>query len=185
MMQTLLTRFAISVTRTVLLVPCLLICLACATPFPIDDLEKGMTTDAVRADFGEPEAIHGSAWHYTHEEQNWGMTAYCTLFAPFCALMSPISLLAEGKTIFQLAGVDEWPVVLQFEGEKLVRWEVLSDIRGSLDTGSDYSGYDSQQSLSDSMMQQQQQQKRLDTPGTTRRDTPGTTRRGREHPHGH
>ena len=38
--------------RSFLLVPCLLICLACATPtptpFPIEKLAKGMTTETVR-----------------------------------------------------------------------------------------------------------------------------------------
>lgn len=40
--------------RSFLLVPCLLICLACATPFPFDDLKNGMTAEAVRERFGEP-----------------------------------------------------------------------------------------------------------------------------------
>ena len=51
------TRFPNSPTGFVLLIPCLLICLACATPFPFEKLEKGMTTEAVRQEFGEPEAI--------------------------------------------------------------------------------------------------------------------------------
>ena len=42
--------------RSFLLLPCLLICLACATPFPIESLEEGMTAEAVRAEFGEPES---------------------------------------------------------------------------------------------------------------------------------
>ena len=33
--------------RSFLLVPCLLICLACATPFPLDSLEEGMTAETV------------------------------------------------------------------------------------------------------------------------------------------
>ncbi len=56
-MRSSLTRLVDSITRVVLLAPCLLICLACATPFPFEKLEKGMTTEAVRQEFGEPEAI--------------------------------------------------------------------------------------------------------------------------------
>ena len=41
----------------VLLIPCLLLLLACATPFPIESLEEGMTTQTVRESFGEPEYI--------------------------------------------------------------------------------------------------------------------------------
>ena len=51
MVRSFLTRLANSVTRTVLLIPCLLICLACATPFPIEDLEEGMTDETVRESF--------------------------------------------------------------------------------------------------------------------------------------
>ena len=55
-MRSCLTRLVISVTRMVLVVPCLLICLACATPFPFEKLEEGMTTEAVRQEFGEPDS---------------------------------------------------------------------------------------------------------------------------------
>ena len=48
MMRSFLIRLANSVTRAALLVPCLLVCLACATPFPIDSLEEGMTHETVR-----------------------------------------------------------------------------------------------------------------------------------------
>jgi hypothetical protein len=115
--------------RSFLLAPCLLVCLACATPLPIENLEQGMTTEAVREDFGEPQAIDGdnigSVWRYTHEEQNWVGTAYCTLFAPGCALMSPFTLLGEGETAFHLVGVDERPLVLYFEANKLNSWVLL------------------------------------------------------------
>lgn len=127
-MRSFLTRLVDSVTQTVLLAPCLLICLACATPFPFENLETGMTAEAVRERFGEPEALETdpggaeSSWHYTHEEQNWGWTAYCILFAPFCALVSPVVLLDEGKTLFHLVGVDERSVVLYFEASKLHHW---------------------------------------------------------------
>jgi hypothetical protein len=43
--------------RSFLLAPCLLICLACATPFRSAELEEGMTKDEVRALLGEPDYI--------------------------------------------------------------------------------------------------------------------------------
>jgi hypothetical protein len=57
MMRSFPTRLVSSATRTVLLIPCLLICLVCATPFPIENLEEGMTTETVRERFGAPEAM--------------------------------------------------------------------------------------------------------------------------------
>ena len=47
--------------RSFLLVPCLLVCLACVTPFPIENLEEGMTKETVREAYGEPEAIMTAA----------------------------------------------------------------------------------------------------------------------------
>ena len=94
-----LTRLIDSAARAVLLIPCLLICLACATPFPLENLEEGMTTGTVWENFGEPEAISWpgraeSSWSYVHEERDWFI-------------------------------VIRKPVVLHFESEKLVGWEVL------------------------------------------------------------
>jgi hypothetical protein len=66
-----LTRFPNSRTGVVLLIPGLLFCLACATPLPFENLQEGMTAEAVRAGFGEPESSRGSAWYYTHEEKDW------------------------------------------------------------------------------------------------------------------
>ncbi len=85
----------------VLLVPCLLLCLACATPFPFEKLEEGMTETAVRQAVGEPKAIHDEeTWTYAHEEWNWW-----------------------------LLRIDYWVVVLRFEDEKLTRW-ILMDSDG-------------------------------------------------------
>ena len=75
MARSFLTRLIDSAARAVLLIPCLLICVACATPFPLESLEEGMTTGTVRENFGEPEAISWpgraeSSWRYVHEEQN-------------------------------------------------------------------------------------------------------------------
>ncbi len=109
--------------RSFLLIPCLLVCLACATPFPLDDLEKGMTAEAVRAEFGEPESINGSAWHYTDEEQDRVGTAFCfTIGLPGCILLTPFSLWCPGETGFSLMGVVERPVALYFESNKLDHW---------------------------------------------------------------
>ncbi len=58
MMRSFLTRLANSLTRTLLLVPCLLICLACATPFPLENLEKGMTMEQATEAFGEPSSTN-------------------------------------------------------------------------------------------------------------------------------
>ncbi len=52
-MRSFLTRLVNSVTRVVLVAPCLLICSACVT-FPLDELEVGMTTTQATEAFGEP-----------------------------------------------------------------------------------------------------------------------------------
>ena len=130
-MRSFLTRLANFVTRTVLLVPCLLVCLACATPtpFPFEKLEEDMTAESVRAEIGEPESIieewhWGSEptgrlvirWHYTHEEGIWG----------------------GGET----------PVVLYFEEDKLVRWV-------EIESESESGGYDATKALKEYQDQQQ------------------------------
>ena len=80
-----LTRLPNSLTGVVLLVPCLLICLACVTvtPFPIEKLEVGMTAETVRENFGYPEVLHDSvgesSWTYPHVEaacEVWGVPQY-------------------------------------------------------------------------------------------------------------
>ena len=97
MMRVPLTRLANSATRTVLLAPCLLICLACATPFPLENLEFGMTTEAVREEFGAPEATEAdfrgdgkSCWTYLHWEQDWSGFARKAVLLDF----------EEGKLVF-------------------------------------------------------------------------------------
>ena len=52
------TRLPNSLTRTLLLAPCLLLCLACVTPFPLDSLEAGMTMVQATEDFGEPSSTN-------------------------------------------------------------------------------------------------------------------------------
>ena len=142
-------------TGVVLLVPCLLICLACVTPFPIEALEEGMTTEAVRENFGEPEAVETktgdaeSSWTYLHEGMDpvpllvgpmplrvavasitWGV-----LLSWLFALMDVVSDDLTTGLSWNFAYVSRAPVVLEFEEEKLVRWAVLGDIRESCGVG--------------------------------------------------
>ena len=49
-MRSFLTRIVDSAVRAVLLIPCLLLCVSCATPFPIESLEKGMTAGFIHID---------------------------------------------------------------------------------------------------------------------------------------
>ncbi len=58
MVRSFLTCLVGSVTRVVLLAPCLLICLACATPFPLENLEKGMTMEQATEAFGGPSSTN-------------------------------------------------------------------------------------------------------------------------------
>jgi hypothetical protein len=44
--------------RSFLLASCLLVCLACATAFPIESLEKGMTMELATEAFGEPSSTN-------------------------------------------------------------------------------------------------------------------------------
>ncbi len=85
--------------RSFLLAPCLLICLACATPtpFPIENLETGMTLEAVREKFGAPIASGPgdvvSSWTYRHEERNWVHTVMSySVFLPHCILITAATM---------------------------------------------------------------------------------------------
>jgi hypothetical protein len=81
----------------VLLVPCLLVCLACATPFPIEKLKEGMTAEEARQAFGEPHVIrHGKVWIYTGH------------------------VLERSDYYYR----DQRDIYLHFEGGKLARWHV-------------------------------------------------------------
>ena len=108
--------------RSFLLAPCLLVSLACATPFPLDSLEEGMTTEAVRENFGEPEAIEtepegvGSSWTYVDEELLWGLFLHAPLSIPIYA--------AIPDTPWDYMVVNRRPILLHFEAEKLVQWNV-------------------------------------------------------------
>ena len=118
------TRFPNSLTRTVLLVPCLLICLSCATPFPIESLEKGMTAETARENFGAPEAIEtkpegvDTSWTYVDEKQMWQMFIF-----PQAIIAIPILALIS-DTPWDYLYVTRRTVLLHFEDERLARWNV-------------------------------------------------------------
>ena len=129
-MRSFLTRLVNSVTRAVFLAPCLLICLACATPFPSENLKARMTTEAVREEFGAPKAVEArpgtaeSCWTYWHEEQDW--------FGTFFPL-SPVSTLLTALlpwTLWDAHYVQRNSVFLHFEGGELVWWEAIPPTRG-------------------------------------------------------
>jgi outer membrane protein assembly factor BamE (lipoprotein component of BamABCDE complex) len=145
MMRSFLARLGNPVPRVVPLV--LLTCLACATPFAIENLEEGMTYDAVRERFGEPVATDTvwdptifwrgtwdyaaeSSWTYVDEGQNWWGSVFSSLLLPHQLGFTAIGLvgtLGSGRLDFQWdwAYVDRKPVVLHFEQDQLVRWEVI------------------------------------------------------------
>jgi hypothetical protein len=137
MVRPFLTRLFDAITRTVFLVPCLQICLACAIPFPIENLEVGMTTETVREKFGAPKAMEVagggggiSCWTYWHEEQDWIPTA---LFIPSCLVVIPVHALLPGVTW------DAWYLVrnsvfLYFVADKLVSWEAIEPIMEEYET---------------------------------------------------
>jgi hypothetical protein len=145
MLRSFPTRFPNSRIGVVLLIPCLLICLACATPFPVESLEKGMTAETVREKFGAPEATNlrwditsqggrmlpvltGESWTYTHEIQNW-----VTTLTPLTPLFVPVlRLTGEDESRWDYLYVHRTPVVLHFRAENLISWNV--------GPGIDYSG---------------------------------------------
>ncbi len=115
--------------RSFLLAPCLLICLACATPFPIENLEDGMTTETVRENFGAPEAIETkpegveSDWTYVHEEYDGFITSFFWPMAPLFVAASWL-LNFEWDELY----MNTSDVLLHFEDEKLVRWDVIEPV---------------------------------------------------------
>jgi hypothetical protein len=130
MVRSFLTRLFGSVTQTVRLVPCLLVCLACATPFPIENLEEGMTTETVREKFGAPKAMEVagggggiSCWTYWHEEQYW--KASLLFFHGLLAI--PINALRPGVT-WDASYLVRNSVFLRFEEDKLVSWRALDPV---------------------------------------------------------
>ena len=134
MMRSSLSRLVGPVGRAVPLIPCLAICLACATPFPVDSLEEGMTTETVRENFGAPEAMETkpagveSSWTYVDEVQAWFLTVMSsTAFLPPCIIATAVAMPFGGEHWCDavIPTVEKGEVVLHFEEEKLVRWEVI------------------------------------------------------------
>ena len=133
------TRFPNSLTRTVLLVPCLLICLSCATPFPIESLEKGMTAETARENFGAPEAIEtkpegvDTSWSYVHEELEIGAAIIGWPWAPLFMAISVFGDFEDWDAPYMITS----DVVLYFEDERLARWEVNEPVP-SVSSGSNW-----------------------------------------------
>jgi hypothetical protein len=106
-----------------------LICVSCATPFPFESLEEGMTVEAVRENFGEPEAMEAesgvteSCWSYVHEKQNWPGTLFLSWGLPLA-----VPLTAFVGCPWNAFYVERSMVLLDFEREKLIRWEVVGPI---------------------------------------------------------
>ena len=124
----------------VFLVPCLLACLACATPLPIENFEEGITAESVREEFGAPDAEEAdlgedakSCWTYWHEERGWCPDPPSALWLldlalfPATILSIPVNAALPGVP-WDLAYVTRKPVLLDFEDEKLVRWEMIEAI---------------------------------------------------------
>ena len=137
--------------RSFLLAPCLLFCLACATtPFPVENLEEGMTAETVRENFGEPVAINtvwnpprvnplvkdwtydaDSTWTYVDERREWVNSVFFFPLLPFQIVLNAFgSRVHSGDDDFPRDSlyVNRKPVVLYFEQEKLVRWEVIKPV---------------------------------------------------------
>ena len=120
------TRIANSLMGVVLLIPCLLVYLACATPFPLDSLEEGMTTEAVREKFGAPEDVQTAPegvepfWTYVDEEKIWFPTILLSsVFLPHCVFLSVfLSLPIEGEIFCNV--IEKKPVILHFEGHSVI-----------------------------------------------------------------
>ena len=129
MARSFLTRLVDSVAQF-LLVPSLLVCFACATPFPFEDLEQGMTGETVREEIGAPKATEAGAgtgescWTYWHEEQNWVIT-----FFPLSPFFILVNAVVPGA-VWNDGYVGRSAVLLFFREEKLVRWKEIGPVWG-------------------------------------------------------
>jgi len=150
----------------------LLLGLACATPFPIQNLEKGMTVGEIRAEFGEPRVTEegpsqGSySWTYVHQAYDpipltegpmAVRTAAASIFGvAFTWGFALFDLLFHDLDMaWNLTFVSLEPVVLEFEDEKLVAWELLPDLRGTQSSaGGAYSSSLSHSYASDSVFRE-------------------------------
>ncbi len=138
MVRSVLTRLSNSLTGVVLLIPCLLIGLACATPFPIENLEKGMTAETVREKFGAPESVEtepggvGSSWTYVDEELDPDRASFGWFLAPFFAAVSVFSdwewddpYMRTKDVVLHFRWESEGPTPARYS---LAGWEVIRPV---------------------------------------------------------
>jgi len=121
---TFMTPLVRRIARAAFLIPCLLICLACATPFPIENLEMGMTTREVRESVGEPRFNHrDQTWIYTHEEwrSRWFLPPSPFFFAGLISI--PVNAVWP-NTSWDAQYVVEKEAFLHFEEGLLIGWQV-------------------------------------------------------------
>ena len=71
-----------------------------------------------------------SSWTYVDEEQLWFFTVmFSTVFLPHCIILTAATMpFGAEHWCSAIPTVEEKPVVLHFEAEKLVRWEVLAPV---------------------------------------------------------
>ena len=88
-----------------------------------------MTAENVQETFGAPESVGneppygvGTFWTYPHEKTDWGMFIF-----PQVLLSIPILAVWPGRS-WDESYVKEIPLVLHFEDEKLVRWQVTEPV---------------------------------------------------------
>jgi hypothetical protein len=126
MLRPILALFWNSNFTRAILVPFLLICLACATPFPFESLGEGMTAEAVHDEFGAPIATDPNCLTYWHESQRWFF-----IFFPLTPLLIPIIAAMEGIPLSEAAHfsyVRQEPVLIDFDAEGLTKWELVKTI---------------------------------------------------------
>ena len=148
-MQSFLTRLVGSVVRAVLLIPCLLIGLACATgPFIERDgsgtLEVGMTMVQARQAFGEPTRYNVEKEKYYQAapprkpdlisitgQHLRRMAGGLFIVAPVLdvAPHGAVSIWVYASEEARWFDLEEPDVELLFRGNKLVSWEVIEPAR--------------------------------------------------------
>jgi len=89
-----------------------------------------MTAEAAHASFGQPEAMETgpggteSCWSYLHEERNWPGILFLFPHLPLTFLIMPyFGCPWHAPYIWRSL------VLLDFEEEKLTRWEVVGPVR--------------------------------------------------------
>jgi hypothetical protein len=92
-----------------------------------------MTTEAVREEFGAPDATEAdlgedakSCWTYWHEGALWFLYPPSPFFLP--ALMATLVFIPWSGGPWDTMWVYREPVLLDFEEEELVRWKAITTI---------------------------------------------------------